>query len=339
MTLLDRALIKAYAEFAPPTPAREYRQGEAPAHPASARSQAPKPNKTLREHRPPEFPPRSKETLASPAEHLRVSRGVAPLSTFVPPSRTQEPFRALLEVDHLAWPQACDDLLARASAEWECFAERLARQIGQGTKCIALTSCHRGEGRTSVALATAKLLAARGLRSVVVDADFDRPNLADSCGISAQVGWGEAITGEFSLGEALIAATEDRVALLPWLGPRMRAGGWANTLPIATSFSMLRDHYDLVVLDAMPLDMPTAISEFASLAEAIHLDTVYVIFDGRSTVQSSLTDTCAQLRHAGLRVEGLIENFSSTPSAVDTVRTSHTRSPLIPTKRVLPPTD
>jgi Mrp family chromosome partitioning ATPase len=166
----------------------------------------------------------------------------------------------------------------------------------------------------------------------VVDADFDRPNLADSCGISAQAGWGEAIAGELSLGEALIAAARDRVALLPWRGPGMRAAGWTNTLPIATSFSMLRDHYDLVVLDAMPLDTPAAISEFASLGEAIHLDAVYVIFDARSTIHSSLTDTCAKLRHLGLRVDGLIENFSSTPPAVNRAGTSHTPSALLSTR-------
>jgi Mrp family chromosome partitioning ATPase len=330
MTLLDRALIKAYAEIGSSSPAREHREGEAPANSVSSRGQGSNPNRVPRERRPSEFPhrrgetPSVKETLASAADHHRTSSGsVAPLSTFAPPSRPHESFRALLEVDQLTWPEACDGLLARARAEWADFAERLARQIGQGTRCIALTSCQRGEGRTSVALATAKLLAARGLQSVVVDADFERPNLADSCGISVQSGWGDVLAGELSLGEALIASTKDRVALLPWHGPRMRAAGWANTLPITTSFSILRDHFDLVVLDTMPLDTVTAISEFAVLAEAVRLDAVYVIFDARSTPPSTLTDTCAKLRHAGLRVVGLIENFTSAAPTASMTHTPH----------------
>ena len=179
MTLLDRALIKAYAEIGSPSLAREHRQGEVPADSASSRGQGSKPNRAPRERRPAEFPHSRGETLAlgetlaSGAEHPRASGGgVAPLSTFAPPSRPHESFRALLEVDQLTWPEACDGLLARARAEWARFAERLSRQIRQGTRCIGVTSCQRGEGRTSVALATAKILAARGLRSVVVDADF-----------------------------------------------------------------------------------------------------------------------------------------------------------------------
>ena len=141
------------------------------------------------------------------------------------------------------------------------------------------------------------------------------------------------LAGDISLGEALIASAKDGAALLPWHGPRLPAAGWANTLSITTTFSMLRDHFDLVVLDAMPLDSATAISEFASLAEAIRLDAAYVIFDARSTPPSSLTATCAKLRQAGVRVEGLIENFTSAAPTAAMGQTQHTPTVLIPAKR------
>jgi Mrp family chromosome partitioning ATPase len=346
MTLLDRALIKAYAEIGSSSHAREHREGEAPAASVLSRGQGSKSNSAPRERRPSEFQPSRGETFSiSQTAALAVERhrasggGVAPLSAFASPSRPQESFRALLEVDHLAWPEACDGLLARARAEWDLFAEQLSRHIGQGTRCIGLSSCQRGEGRTSVALATAKLLASRGPRSVVVDADFERPSLADSCGISVQAGWGDVLAGELSLGEALIAATQDRVALLPWHGPRMGAAQWANTLPITTSFNTLRDHFDLLVLDTMPLDTATAISEFATLAEATLMDAVYMIFDARSTPPSTLTDTCAKLRHAGLRVAGLIENFASAAPTPAMTQTQHAPTALIPAKRGTPLTD
>ncbi len=327
MTSLDRAFIKAFDEAGPSNPAREHglERTAPPARATADGAALESPRHGVRV---------AKETLASAPELPRTGlSAVAPLSTFAPPPRPHDSFRALLEVDHLAWPEACGALIERAGAEWDRFAERLSRHVAEDTKCVALTSCQRGEGRTSVALATARVLAARGLRSVVVDADFERPSLADSCGISAQAGWGEVLSGELSLGEVLIAASKDGVALLPWRGPNMRADPWTNTLPIATSFSILRDHYDLVLLDTMPLDSSAAISEFASLAESIRLDAAYVIFDARSTPSSSLTSTCAKLRQSGLRVEGLIENFGAASSRSEVASSQHTPTILIPAKR------
>ncbi|MBI3839770.1 MAG: hypothetical protein HY288_17750 [Planctomycetia bacterium] len=334
MTSLDRAFIKAFAETGSPVPVGEHRT-ERTAQTSRATADVATLDSSRGSVRV------AKETiLASPEiPRSRPRAAVAPLSTFAPPSRPHESFRALLEVDHLTWPEACDALLVRARGDWDRFAERLSRQIAQGKKCIALTSCQRGEGRTSVALATARLLGARGLRVVVVDADFERPNLADSCGISAQAGWGEVLTGELSLGEALIAAAEDGVTLLPWRGPSMRAARRSNTLPIATSFSMLRDHYDLVLLDTMPLDRPSAISELANLGESIRLDAVYVIFDARSTSSESLASARATLCHSGLHVEGLIENFGPAAAPAKIAQRELTPAVLIPARRGSQPTD
>jgi Mrp family chromosome partitioning ATPase len=308
MTSLDRAFIKAFSESGASLPAGEHRLDK-PSKPSRAiASVAALDSSPTGVHV-------AKETLTAATQRARSgsTTSVAPLSTFTMHPQ-HESHRALLEVEHLSWPEACDELLTRARADWERFAELLARQIDQGMRCIALTSCHRGEGRTNLALATAKLLTARGLGCVVVDADFEHPHLADTCGISAQSGWGEVLSSAISLGEALVKSADDGLTLMPWCGPNSHAAERTNTLPMATTFGTLRDHYDLVLLDTMPLNTPTAIAEFTTLAKAISLDAVYMIFDARSTSSELLSSTCATLRRSGLPVEGLIENFGAAAS-------------------------
>jgi Mrp family chromosome partitioning ATPase len=174
---------------------------------------------------------------------------------------------------------------------------------------IELASCRRGEGRTTVSLVVAKHLAARGLRPVVVDADSQNPNLARNCGISDHAGWGDVLEGQRPLGEALVAAVEDGVTLMPWRGSTVGSTTLASSPGIATGFAMLRERYDLTLLDTMPLANEASIGEFAALAASIRLDGLYLIHDTRRSADGELARACGQLRAAGVRVEGIIENF------------------------------
>ena len=124
-----------------------------------------------------------------------------------------------------------------------------------------------------------------------------------------RAGWDDFLEGEPLLGEALISAVEDGVTLMPWRGAAIRVGALASSLRAATGFSTLREHYDLVLLDTMPLVGQTTISDFASFAESIHLDAVFLVQDVRTTTPENLASACAKLRRVGLRVAGVIENF------------------------------
>lgn len=177
----------------------------------------------------------------------------------------------------------------------------------------------RGEGRTTVVLSTARHLSARGLRPLVVEADFDHPCLASHCGVSPATGWGDVLEGKLPLGEALIASLADGVTLMPWRGPARHSTQLAAGPRIADHFRMLQDQYDLVLLDTMPLKNQADVSDLASLAQAIGLQAVYLIHDMRFTTLDQLTNTCGRLRRASVNVAGVIENFVSPtdPSDLD----------------------
>ncbi len=285
---LDRAFIKAYAEARPVGGCRPSTEGPIIAM-------------IVPELEP---PPRASQPLPQPTTPVK-----APLSTFVPPVRTEEKLQAGLEVDALAWPKPCVDLLHRARRGWDRFIEPLVEASTQGCQCVAIASCMRGEGRTTIALATAKHLAARGQHAVVVDADFENAGLAHSVGIAPQAGWGDVVHGELPLGEALIYSPADNVTIMPWQGRTAQPHPLAKLTRTATCFEALRETFDLVLVDTAPLASGPAIADFVQLAEAIRLDAVYLAYDARFATPKQLKDVSASLERAGIRLAGIIENF------------------------------
>jgi Mrp family chromosome partitioning ATPase len=309
MTNLDRAFIKAF-EDNPPAPTSARRDApQAPLSDSAARPDRPSP------------PIRSIDERAPGGEFdTRL-----PLSTFAARPKIHDSCRALLEIDRADWPAAASDLLSRASRQWDQFIDRIIEGTTQGHKTIAIASADRGDGRTTVALALAKHAAGRGLRLVAVDADLENPALARSCGVRAHTGWDDLAASELPLGEALISAIEDGVTLLPWRGPAAALADLGGSLRVAGIFGTLREHYDLVVLDTMPLAGRTTIADFAAFAAAIHLDAVYLLQNVRTTPREELVATSAKLRRAGLPLAGVIENFV-TSRGLDETAADH-RSP------------
>jgi Mrp family chromosome partitioning ATPase len=298
MTTLDRAFIKAFAASAPPALAEDKTAVPLRSSNATETKRAP-------------GAPKAFDAADSSAPAPDPLSPPLPLSSFARQPQVQDSFRALLEIDRAAFPAACGELLGRAGHDWDRFTEQLIEQMGQGQKCIAVTGIARGDGSTTVSLTLAKHVAARGLRPVVVDADPQNPALARSCGVSVQTGWNDLVSSELPLGEALIMAVEDGVTLMPWRGGGVPLAQLTESLRTASIFGTLREHYDLVLLDMMPLEAPTSIAELTAFAGAIRLDALYLIHNVRTTSREQLIATCSKLRGAGLPLAAVIENFVS----------------------------
>ena len=220
-----------------------------------------------------------------------------------------------VEVERLRWPAVCDELVEEASRAWNAFADELTARVGHGQRTIALSSCQRGEGRTTLVLALARHLATRGLRPLVVDADFENPRVAESLGVEAYTGWGQVLENELPLGEALIAAIDERVTLMPWRQGSVadENAGAVPVLPeLGETFATLAGRYDLVVLDTSALTSSAAMASLAAFGGQIGLDALYLVHDVRNTTSEQLSATCFALGRAGVGVAGIIENFVSS---------------------------
>lgn len=249
----------------------------------------------------------------APAARRDTSESLKPLSSYQPRPKVHDSWRAMLEVDRFAWPASCEELLVRLRPHWDRFADTIIEAMASGQKCLGISSLHRNVGRTTILLALVKLLANRGMRAVLVDADCARAELGEACGVVVQTGWDDLLASDLALGESLIAAVEDGVTLLPWRSAVTSGAVLPASVKTAGIFGTLREHYDLVLVDLPPLGTKPSVAEMAAFGTAIHLDRLYLVDDLRDHDRDALASTCNKLTRAGLPVTGIIENFAAGP--------------------------
>jgi Mrp family chromosome partitioning ATPase len=301
MTSFDKSFIKAFTDTShAPDP------GSRASTPHIAPSPAP-------------APPRERRLSGATKpveEHHPARRDTSdslPLSSYTPRPKVHDSWRAMLEVDRFPWPACCEELLVRVRPHWDRFADSIIEAMASGQKCLGISSLQRNVGRTTTLLALSKILASRGMRPVLVDADCIRPELAEACGVVVQTGWDDLLASELALGESLIAAVEDGVTLLPWRSAVTSGAVLPTSLKAGGIFGTLREHYDLVLVDLPPLGTRPTVVELAAFAAAVHLDRLYLVDDLRDHDRDALASTCNKLARAGLTVAGILENFAAGP--------------------------
>jgi Mrp family chromosome partitioning ATPase len=133
----------------------------------------------------------------------------------------------------------------------ESCAGALAGMGGPAARSIAVTSCHRGEGRSTVALALALLeRTTYDRRTLLVELDLERPWLADALGLPGSPGVAEVLRDETSVERAL-RWTDDDLAVL--------SAGDSRGAPAALLAQVVTDdllHGLAGLFDALVVDLP-----------------------------------------------------------------------------------
>lgn len=254
-------------------------------------------------------PPRHLQTAipvyAEPAVSLSAAAPPAPLDNSV-----QGAFRAAFETQRFSWPRPVEVLIAAAGSEFAQFISELEERIRGGRQTLIVTGCERGEGRTILTLALGRLLANRGLRTVLVDCDVRAPQMAEALGVRPELGWDDVYAERLSVTDALIESLDDRISMLPMrnglANPRVMAGN--RTL--AGIIDTLRANFDAVLLDVGPLaDDPAAI-DLTSAMTGARLDDALVVRDRRRTGQKEVQSVCRRLSALGIHHWDIAENFT-----------------------------
>jgi Mrp family chromosome partitioning ATPase len=205
----------------------------------------------------------------------------------------------------LQWPET---VLALERAHGERF-ERLADALlaardRLSTRVLLFTSCHRAEGRTTLVLTLARALARRPDRTLLVDADLSGPMLARLLGLRPVVGLDDVVEGGRNLADALIAAPDDHLTILPIRTPVGRpreflAGpSWSNLM------ARLRDDFDLVLLDGFPL-----ISGLSAAVQPRSVDAAVLVHHRGLTGERAVRRARESLDSRGIPLLGMAETF------------------------------
>jgi Mrp family chromosome partitioning ATPase len=228
---------------------------------------------------------------APPAPHFAVGDAPRP-----------QPFGAVAELD---WPETVRALEGRHAARFDALADQLlaAREV-RHARVLLFTSCHRAEGRTTLVLTLARRLAARPLRTLLVDADLAGPMLARSLGLRVRAGLDDVVERDVALAEAVRETPGGRLALLPLRGPVERPREFLASPGWSLALARARREYDLVLLDGGPL--------FAGLsAAALHrsADAAVLVVHRGLTSDRALERAAEVLEAGGIPLLGLAETF------------------------------
>jgi Mrp family chromosome partitioning ATPase len=207
------------------------------------------------------------------------------------------------------WPESCERLLAAAAEPIAALAAELVNFTLLGPKSVWVTGCRRGEGRTTLALTLARQWSRLGRRVLLVDADFDRPRLAQSLGMTVAAGLAEVVSGKITFSEAVVEAADGTALLLLGGAPIVEQLDQAPDWLPADRQSFLR-RFDCICFDAGPLACPPGPMTKVLLGAGAMLDAALVVRDVRHTVVAECERLAAQLARAGVGRWHLVENFT-----------------------------
>ncbi len=256
------------------------------------------------------------ETQSAEIERLtqRLSQvnatAAAPETTVHAASPAVDEMRAAYETQHFAWPRKLEVLIAAAGGEFAEFATELTERCRTDRKTLVVTGAERGSGRSLITLALARMASNRNLRTVIVDLDLRQPNLSDLLGLRPELGWDDACAERLPLTDVLVESLDDRLTLMPLRNGLANPRALAGNRFLADALDRLREHFDLVLLDAGPLHDDAATIELAAALGGYSLDDALVVRDRRCTTPQQIQEVGRRLAVLGVRHWDVAENFT-----------------------------
>ena len=134
------------------------------------------------------------------------------------------------------------------------FAIELESRAGSG-RVVGFTSALAHEGKSTVALAVAQMIASNGAATLLVDCDLRNPSLSRSIAPGASSGIVELALGKVSLGEAVWKDRSTGMAFLPAVMTSASPDPTSILFSAAMrrAFDELRQQYQFVIVDLSPL--------------------------------------------------------------------------------------
>jgi polysaccharide biosynthesis transport protein len=180
----------------------------------------------------------------------------------------------------------------------------LLTSLGAPPKVILVTSALPQEGKTTTSINTAIVLAQKGTRVLLIDADLRRPTIHKTLGMGPKTGLSNVLTGNATLQQTMVRST-----ILPSLWVLPAGTPPPNPAELLASTNMrdvlaeLREQYDHIVVDTPPTLSVTDAVVMSTRADAV----VLVIRCGQTTKQAlrRARDILAQVN---ARVSGVLLN-------------------------------
>ena len=175
---------------------------------------------------------------------------------------------------------------------------------GGPPKVILITSALPEEGKTTTSVNSAIVLAQKGTRVLLIDADLRRPSIHKTLGMGPTLGLSNVLTGTASLQQAIIPSTIlPDLFLLPAGTPPPNPAELLASTKMKNVLEELKKHYDHIVIDSPPTLSVTDAVVMSTAADAV----VLVIRSGHTT-KPALRRARDILLQVNARVCGVLVN-------------------------------
>jgi capsular exopolysaccharide synthesis family protein len=197
--------------------------------------------------------------------------------------------------------------------------------VDRDKKIFVVTSPMPREGKTSTASNTAIAVQSAGLRTLLIDGDLRRPQLADLFGLEPSVGLTSILLGEIDLEEAVQHHPRSGLAVLTSGTLPPNPAELLQSQAMRQVLDKVRREYDVIVIDTPPLLPVTDAALLATQADGA----VVVVRQGKTT-RDQLTHSMERLHAVGARPLGVTLNMvraASRRSGGYGYRYGHTYAP------------
>ena len=170
-------------------------------------------------------------------------------------------------------------------------------------RVLVVSSARRQEGRTTVSVGLARVMAALGRRVVLVEGDLRAPSLAHVLGLPADVpGLSQLLEGTASLEEVLVSTSTPGLEILPAGATPSNPSELLASADMSTLLQRLSTAHT-VIIDSPPL---LQFTDGAILAE--QADGVLMVVRSARTTGEDLNDAVLAVEQGGAEVLGTVLN-------------------------------
>jgi capsular exopolysaccharide synthesis family protein len=180
----------------------------------------------------------------------------------------------------------------------------LLSSLGAPPKVILVTSAMPQEGKTTTSINTAVVLAQKGVRVLLIDADLRRPGIHKALGMGPRSGLSNVLTGSVDLQQAITRSPLiPSLSILPAGTPPPNPAELLASMNTRDLIEGLRQEFDHIVIDTPPTLSVTDAVVLSTRADAV----VLVIRSGKTTKQA-LRRARELLFRVNARVTGVLLN-------------------------------
>lgn len=187
----------------------------------------------------------------------------------------------------------------------------LLSSLGTPPKVILVTSALPQEGKTTTSMNTAIVLAQKGSRVLIIDADLRRPSVHKALGMGPRTGLSNVLTGSAQLHQAIVHST-----VIPTLFVLTAGTPPPNPAELLASTNMrdvlneLREQYDHIVIDT-----PPTLSVTDAVLMSTSADSVVLVIRSGQTTRQALRRARDLLVRVNARIAGVLLNAADLKSA------------------------